>query len=99
MPPAIAEFRRRHPAVELSLTEADPLAGVARIKSEELDLGLMYEYDFVPFPEDDSVEQTHLLDDPIRVVLPKGHRAARRRAGRLDDPSESAWTHRTSNTH
>jgi len=80
MPQAIAEFRRRHPAVELSLTEADPLASLARIKSGELDLALMYEYDYVPFPEDDSVEQTYLLDDPIRVVLPKGHRAARRRA-------------------
>ena len=58
MPQAIAEFRRRHPAVELSLTEVDPLASLARIKSGELDLGLMYEYDFVPFPEDDSVQQT-----------------------------------------
>jgi len=98
MPQAIAEFRRRHPAVELSLTEADPLASVARIKSGELDLGLMYEYDFVPFPEDDSVEQTHLLDDPIRVVLPKGHRAARRRAVKLDDLSEESWITSTANS-
>jgi hypothetical protein len=40
----------RYPEVELSLTEHDPLASLARVKSGELDLALMYEYDFVPFP-------------------------------------------------
>src|SRR5512132_2888394 len=91
MPQAIGEFRRRFPQVELSLTEHDPLASLARVKSGELDLALMYEYDFVPFPADDSVEQTHLMDDPIRVVLPQGHRAARRRAVRLDELADESW--------
>jgi len=91
MPQAIGEFRRRHPAVELSLTEADPLASLARVRSGELDLALMYEYDFAPFPDDESVERTHLFDDPIRVVLPRGHRAAGRRAVRLSDLSEEPW--------
>ena len=91
MPRAIGEFRHRYPAVELSLTENDPLASLARIKSGELDLALAYEYDFVPFPEDDAVERTELMDDPIRIVLPQGHRAARRRAVRLDDLSDELW--------
>jgi DNA-binding transcriptional LysR family regulator len=91
MPQAIAEFRHRYPAVELSLTEADALPSIARVKSGELDLALVYEYDFVPLPEDDSVERTHLLDDPIRVVLPRGHRAARKRAVRLDELAGEAW--------
>ena len=51
MPAAIAEFRSRHPAVELTLTEADPLMSLARVKSGELDLALLYEYDYVPLPE------------------------------------------------
>ena len=91
MPRAIGEFRRRHPAVELTLTEADALASIGRIKSGELDLALVYEYDFVPLPEDDSVERTHLLDDPIRVVLPRGHRVAKRRAVRLDELADESW--------
>ena len=91
MPRAIGEFRRRHPAVELTLTEADALATIGRIKSGELDLALVYEYDFVPLPEDDSVERTHLLDDPIRVVLPRGHRVAKRRAVRLDELADESW--------
>jgi DNA-binding transcriptional LysR family regulator len=77
MPQAIGAFRQRHPDVELSLTEHDSLASLARVKSGELDLALMYEYDFVPFPEDDSVEQTFLMDDPIRVI--RGSRRGRSR--------------------
>ena len=91
MPQSIGSFRHRYPEVELSLTEHDPLASLTRVKSGELDLALMYEYDFVPFPDDDSVEQTFLTDDPIRVVLPKGHRATRRRAVRLDELADELW--------
>src|SRR3954449_5036267 len=91
MPRAIGAFRERYPAVELSLTEADALASIARVKSGELDLALVYEYDFVPLPDDESVERTHLMDDPIRVILPRGHRAAKRRAVRLDELADEPW--------
>ena len=98
MPRAIAEFRRRHPAVELSLTEADPLASLARIKSGELDLGLMYEYDFVPFPDG----RLGRADAPPR--RPDSRRAAAGtpggapRAVKLDDLAEESWITSTANS-
>ena len=58
---------------------------LARIKLGELDLALVYQYDFVLLQRTTPSRRTHLLDDPIRVVLPQGHRAARRRAVRLDE--------------
>jgi DNA-binding transcriptional LysR family regulator len=91
MPQAIGAFRNRYPAVELTLTEADALPSIARVKSGELDLALVYEYDFVPLPEDESVERMHLMDDPIRILLPPGHRAAKRRAVRLDELADEPW--------
>jgi len=91
MPAAIAEFRSRHPAVELTLTEADPLMSLARVKSGELDLALLYEYDYVPLPEEDALERDILTDDPIRVLLPRGHRETRRRAVSLDTLAEERW--------
>src|SRR6266508_1031166 len=91
MPAAIGEFRVHHPEVELTLTEADPLMSIARLKSGELDLALLYEYDYVPRPEADSVERFALTDDPIRVLLPNGHRHARRRAVPLDALAEEHW--------
>jgi DNA-binding transcriptional LysR family regulator len=91
MPAAIGEFRRRHPGVELSLTEADPLLSIARLKSGEIDLALLYEYDYVPLPEDEAVERDFLLDDPIRVLLPRGHREAKRRAVPLEALAGESW--------
>jgi DNA-binding transcriptional LysR family regulator len=91
MPAAIGEFRRRHPGVELTLTEADPLLSIARLKSGEIDLALLYEYDYVPLPDEESIERGPLLDDPIRVLLPRGHREARRRAVRLDVLADEYW--------
>jgi molybdate transport repressor ModE-like protein len=91
MPAAIAEFRSRHPAVELTLTEADPLMSLARVKSGELDLALLYEYDYVPLPEEDPLERDILTDDPIRILLPRGHRETRRRAVSLDTLAEERW--------
>ena len=96
LPVAIAEFRRRYPLVELTLTEADPLRSLARLKSGELDLALMFEYDFVPFPEDDAIERVPLLDDPIRVLIPVNHPATRRRAVALQDLAGESWITSTS---
>ena len=91
MPAAITEFRARHPGVELTLTEADPLNSIARLKSGELDLALLYEYDYVPLPEDDAVEKIALTDDAIRVLLPVGHPVAKRRAVPLDSLRDEHW--------
>jgi DNA-binding transcriptional LysR family regulator len=91
MPGAIEAFRGRHPGVELTLTEADPLMSLARLKSGELDVALLYEYDYVPLPEDEAVERVPLADDAIRVLLPRGHREARRRAVPLDSLADESW--------
>jgi DNA-binding transcriptional LysR family regulator len=91
MPAAIEAFRARHPGVELTLTEADPLMSLARLKSGELDLALLYEYDYVALPEDEAVERVPLTDDAIRVLLPRGHREAKRRAVPLDSLAEESW--------
>jgi DNA-binding transcriptional LysR family regulator len=91
MPATITEFRARHPGVELTLTEADPLNSIARLKSGELDLALLYEYDYVPLPDDDAVEKVALTDDAIRILLPLGHPAAKRRAVPLDSLHQEHW--------
>src|SRR5687767_4785618 len=40
MPLAIAEFRRRHPAVELSLEPREPAEGLAELKAGECDISI-----------------------------------------------------------
>src|SRR5438445_596781 len=44
VPLAIAEFSRRHPAVELTLIEAEPEDALPKLKAGELDVALAFEY-------------------------------------------------------
>ena len=91
MPAAIGEFRRHYPAVELTLTEADPRAGLNGLKSGAVDVALAYEYDFVPIEPDDALEMVHLMDDPVNAIVPRAHPAAKHQTVRLADLANDAW--------
>src|SRR6266511_3847298 len=65
VPLAIATFRAQHPAVELSLVEADPENSVPMLKAGELELALIFEPNGITeHPDGGGVERLHLLDDP-----------------------------------
>src|SRR6476469_2073134 len=73
VPLAIAEFSRRHPAVELSLVEAEVEVSVPALKAGELDVALTFEYSHLPPSQQGfdpaDVELVHLLDDPMYIAL------------------------------
>ena len=107
MPLAIATFRARHPAVELTLAEGEPEQVAPRLRTGELDLALLFEFDSSSPDErlgDDSTRadrpelspggsltRVQLLQDPLYLALPRGHRLAERRRLRLEDLREEAW--------
>ncbi|MEA2397241.1 MAG: hypothetical protein QOK25_797 [Thermoleophilaceae bacterium] len=90
VPRAIAEFSKRHPGVELSLTEAEPDESVVRLKAGELDLILV---DDGPAGggEDEDIEFIHLLDDPLHLALAPDHPLAGRRRLRFEDLAAEPW--------
>src|SRR6266480_1564854 len=89
LPRAISEFSSRHPAVELSLAEAEPHESLPRLKAGELDLILI---DDAPVPDaDDDVEYVHLLDDPLHLALPVHHPLVSRRRIRIEDLASEPW--------
>jgi molybdate transport repressor ModE-like protein len=90
MPEAIARFRARHPAVELTLELCEPEPSVAQLRAGEVDLVLDITAGFRP-PRDDGVERVHLVDDPMYVALPAGHPLARRRQLKLEDLADEQW--------
>jgi DNA-binding transcriptional LysR family regulator len=90
MPRAIAEFRERHPGVELTLEPGEPDEALARLKSGECDIALDIEAPFCAV-DDDGIERTHLLDDPMYVVLPRGHALAGKPRIRLQELSGDPW--------
>jgi DNA-binding transcriptional LysR family regulator len=90
MPPAIAAFSKRHPAVELSMSLLEPEEALPQLRAGELDLAITFEAratdDVV-----DGIALVHLLEDPMFLVLPPDHPLAHKRNLRLADVAADAW--------
>jgi DNA-binding transcriptional LysR family regulator len=95
VPLAIAEFTRLHPAIELSLIEAEPQDSLPYLKSGELDIALVFKYRTLPGSAYaalmEGVETVPLLDDRMSVALPLGHPMAQRPRLRLSELAEERW--------
>ncbi|CAM02580.1 DNA-binding transcriptional LysR family regulator [Saccharopolyspora erythraea NRRL 2338] len=73
VPPAVAAFRRDHPEVRLEpCVSEDPLREVV---DRDADMAIVADYG-ARLEAPPGVRLTHLADDPLRVVLPEGHRRA-----------------------
>ena len=101
VPLAIARFRERYPAVELSLVMADPIDSLPQLRAGELDLALSHDplgagADELGNPtltgeERDQIELVHLFDDPVYVALPSGHPLAAVSPLGLDSLADEPW--------
>jgi DNA-binding transcriptional LysR family regulator len=89
-PRAIAEFRERHPGVDLTLVPGEPEDGMAALKAGETDIALLIETGFET-SYDPAIERTPLLEDPMYVLLPSGHPLAERRRLRIEDLCDESW--------
>lgn len=87
VPAALKQFRRRRPHVILSLVDGHMPELVRLLDAGEVDLAITYG------PVDDPARAGRevLRDDAYRVVLPRGHRLARRDAVRLRDLADDPW--------
>src|SRR5919197_654521 len=90
MPEAIARYRERHPAVELSLEPAEPEPGLVKLRGGEVDIALDITVAFRALP-DDGIERLHLLDDPMYVALNKSHPLALKRGLKLEELADENW--------
>jgi DNA-binding transcriptional LysR family regulator len=88
----LQEFRRKHPAVELTFVESGTNAGLRRLRAGEVDLALAFREHGRPAPgEWDDLEAEFLMLDPLYIAVAKGHRLAKRKAIRLRDLAEDGW--------
>jgi DNA-binding transcriptional LysR family regulator len=94
VPHAIATFHEQHPEVEILLRESDPEESVPALKAGQLDIAILFE----PHGAGDmsDLEQVHLLEDPMSVVLPEDHPLASKAKVRLKDLSDESWVQTTS---
>ena len=91
IPLAVATFREANPGIELSLAEGEPEEIAPRLRAHEFDLALLFEFHGVGRRRLSGAQRTELLDDPMRLALPAGHRLAEKRTVRLEDLRNEPW--------
>src|SRR3954453_1520748 len=91
MPPAIAEFRSRHPAVELSMVLSEPEDSLPQLRSGELELAVVFDGGIGESVSHEGLELVELLEDPLYLVMSADHPLARKRNIRLSDLAQEPW--------
>jgi DNA-binding transcriptional LysR family regulator len=88
---AVGQFGKRHPQVELVLTEAEPEDALPALRRGDYDLALVYDFEYVPLADDRDLELEGLLEERMQVALPKGHPLAAREEIGLEQLSQETW--------
>ncbi|MEV7119750.1 LysR family transcriptional regulator [Kitasatospora griseola] len=76
LPGALAGFVADHPEVELTILEAEPEDSLPAVREGRADLALAYHLDGPPparAGDRSGLDWTSLVEDPLRVVLPRRH--------------------------
>lgn len=94
---AASEFRRRHPAIRLSLTEGDPEDSIPELKRGGHDLAVAYDFELHPFEADRDLELRPLLTEEMHIALPRDHALAGRSTIELAELASDAWLCGTTN--
>ncbi|MFE7638899.1 LysR family transcriptional regulator [Kitasatospora sp. NPDC057518] len=90
VPGALAAFRAAHPDVAISLTEGLAAHLLDLLAEGAIDLALVASYT-EPADTGEQFDFRTLMDDPVLVALPRGHRLARRRRLRLAELADEPW--------
>src|SRR3954447_12074999 len=90
VPRALAEFHRRHPDVDLSATTAELAEAHDLLRSGEIDVAIVMDFEAQPLLFAD-METDHLLDDAYHVALPSNHRLADKPRVSLRDLAGEDW--------
>jgi molybdate transport repressor ModE-like protein len=89
---ALARFSTDYPNVRLSVTEAEPVDSLPRLRAAEIDLAIVFDYPMVPDEADDrDVERVPLLTESMYLALPAEHPLAARKTVRMADLADEAW--------
>ncbi|WP_017594212.1 LysR family transcriptional regulator [Nocardiopsis potens] len=91
LPPAAAALRERYPQVRIRVMEAEPAPCFDLLLSGEADLALVISTAETPSSADERFDQRPLLDDPLDLVVPDGHRLTGLDRVTLADAADEPW--------
>ncbi|MGW6983188.1 LysR family transcriptional regulator [Streptomyces sp. NPDC054932] len=94
LPAALSRFVDAHPEVELTVLESEPEDAVPMVRAGAADLALAYHFDGPPPVrpgERPGLDWVPLMEDPLWLVLPRGHRLADRTSVDLVELGADRW--------
>jgi molybdate transport repressor ModE-like protein len=95
IPAALAALRTTHPALTLTLTEAEPPEPITRLREGRCDLAIAFTYPGTDLGRGQDnlagLITRHLLDDPPILALPATHPLTRQRTLHLQDLADQTW--------
>src|SRR5918992_1770735 len=88
VPAAVRDLRRAHPQLVVQVLPLETREAIERLRGGDADLAVVHHMPGVSVPETAGLQRRQLLVDDLQVVLPEGHRLARRDAVSLTDLEE-----------
>jgi len=90
-PRALVSFRERFPALELSVIVADAREALSLLRGGDLDLTLCLDGDEPDEQDAPGLHYIPLLEDPMYIAFPAGHRLADLPCVALEDLAAETW--------
>jgi DNA-binding transcriptional LysR family regulator len=91
VPQALAAFQRHLPEVALDVTVVEPDEAIASLHAGTIDVAVVVETFAPGHAPCDGLRRRHLLADPFRMVIPRGHRLGSRRTVDLAALAGERW--------
>lgn len=91
LPGIVQGLRDAHPHLSVSLEVASPVDGHRQVANGSADAFVGCLLPHVHWPSHPEVAETHVLSDPTRVLLPRGHRSAGAELIDLADLAGEDW--------
>src|SRR5918992_4961314 len=96
--PALPLLRQRYPELVVEVIDEESEDVLRKLALQEVDLVLYNEYTHMPLPRSPDFETETLVTEPMRVVLPEGHRLAKADSVRIADLESDPWVSTHSGT-
>ncbi|MEU7530299.1 LysR family transcriptional regulator [Saccharothrix sp. NPDC042600] len=72
LPAALVALARDHPALDLMVSELDPVEMPDALRDGRLDVALVHDYDIAPVAPDPGLDSVPLLDETVFLAVPAG---------------------------